>query len=332
MAMIQLLLGNMGMAGGGVNALRGHSNIQGLTDLGLLSDALPGYLDAAARERARLPGVRRQARRPKPLRPGPDELLANYPKFLVSLMKAWYGKAATKENDWAYDYLPKLDERSTTSSTRVRRSCRRARSTGYVCQGFNPLASVPHKEKIIEALSKLKFLVTIDPLVDRDGSNFWQNHGEFNEVDPAKIQTEVFRLPSTCFAEEDGSLTNSGRSLRWHWKAREPPGEAKEDQEIMAQLFTRLRALYQKEGGDVPRPDPEPHLGLHGSRRSPSPDELAREFNGKALADVAGPEGHDEDPREGGRAAARLRRAPRRRHDDVRQLALLRRRTRRPAT
>ena len=80
---------------------------------------------------------------------------------------------------------------------------------GYVCQGFNPLASFPHKDKLVEGLSKLKFLVTIDPLVT-ETSKFWQNHGELNDVDPARIQTEVFRLPSSCFAEEDGSLVNSG--------------------------------------------------------------------------------------------------------------------------
>ncbi len=284
MAMIQLLLGNLGMAGGGVNALRGHSNIQGLTDLGLLSDALPGYL-TLPRENEPEYQAYVDKRTQKPLRPGQMSFLQNYPKFHVSLMKAWYGKAATKENDWAYDYLPKLDKLYDILT--VFDLMYQGKFNGYVCQGFNPLAAVPNKEKLLEGLSKLKFLVTIDPLVT-ETSNFWQNHGELNKVDPAKIQTAVFRLPSSCFAEEDGSLTGSGRMLVWHWKGADPPGEAKEDAEIVGELFTRIRALYQKEGGTFP----DPILNLTWDYKiatKPSPDELAREYNGKALADVPDP-------------------------------------------
>ena len=284
MAMIQLLLGNMGMAGGGVNALRGHSNIQGLTDLGLLSDSLPGYLSLP---RDNEPAYKDfiEKRTLKPIRPGQMSYWQNYPKFHVSLMKAWYGKAATKENDWAYDYLPKVDKLYDILAVFDLMS--QGKVNGYVCQGFNPLASAPNKEKNVAALSKLKFLVTIDPL-ETETSNFWKPYGEFNAVDPSKIMTEVFRLPSSCFAEEDGSLVNSGRTLIWHWKAADPPGEARQDPEIVAQLFTRIRALYQKEGGAFP----DPILNLTWDYKiatHPSPDELAREYNGKALADVPDP-------------------------------------------
>jgi formate dehydrogenase major subunit len=284
MAMIQLLLGNMGMAGGGVNALRGHSNIQGLTDLGLLSDALPGYLTLPRENEADYQAYV-DKRTPKPLRPGQMNYLSNYSKFFVSLMKAWYGKAATKENGWAYDYLPKLDKLYDILTVFDLMS--QGKLNGYVCQGFNPLASAPHKEKLTEGLSKLKFLVTIDPLVT-ETSNFWQNRGDLNPVDSAKIMTEVFRLPSSCFAEEDGSLTNSGRTLVWHWKGTDPPGEAKQDADIVAELFLRLRALYRKEGGAFP----DAILNLTWDYRNPAaptPDELAREYNGRALADLADP-------------------------------------------
>ncbi len=186
----------------------------------------------------------------------------------TSAQKSWFGNAATKENDFAYDYLPKLDKLYDILTEFDLMS--QGKLNGYLCQGFNPLASVPHKDKLIEGLSKLKFLVTIDPLVT-ETSNLWQNHGELNPVDPAKIQTEVFRLPSTRFAEEDGSLTNSGRTLVWHWKAAEPPGEAKEEPEILGQLFTRLRALYQKEGGTFPDPILNLDLGLPDRRRSRRP-------------------------------------------------------------
>jgi formate dehydrogenase major subunit len=158
---------------------------------------------------------------------------------------------------------------------------------GYVCQGFNPLASFPDKAKLTAALSKLDLLVIIDPL-STETSTFWKNQGELNDVETAKIQTEVIRLPSTCFAEEDGSLVNSGRWLQWHWKGAEPPGEAKPDTEIIAELFMRVRALYQKEGGAFP----DPILDLswpYQIPHAPSAEELAREFNGYALADVPDP-------------------------------------------
>jgi formate dehydrogenase major subunit len=284
MAMIQLLLGNMGMAGGGVNALRGHSNIQGLTDLGLLSDALPGYLtlprDAEQDYQAYV-----DKRTQKPLRPNQMSYWQNYPKFHVSLMKSWYGKAATKENNWAFEYLPKVDKLYDMMT--VFDLMYEGKFSGYFCQGFNPLASMPHKQKLIEGLSKLKFLVSIDPL-ETETANFWKNYGEHNPVDSSKIQTEVFRLPSTCFAEEDGSLVNSGRTLVWHWKGADPPGEALGDPEIIASLFTRIRALYQKEGGVFP----DPILNMVWDYKiptQPSADELIREYNGKALADVADP-------------------------------------------
>lgn len=124
---------------------------------------------------------------------------------------------------------------------------------GYIVQGFNPLAAFPDKNKSTRALSKLKYMVVIDPLVT-ESSNFWQNHGEMNDVNPADIQTEVFRLPSSCFAEENGSIANSGRWLQWHWAAAEPPGEALHDGKILGRLFMRLRELYQQEGGANPQP------------------------------------------------------------------------------
>ncbi len=283
-AILQLLLGNMGMAGGGVNALRGHSNIQGLTDLGLLSHSLPGYLTLPTDGDPDLKTYL-EKRTPKMTRPGQFNYWGNYPKFFVSLMKAWYGAAATKENDWAYDWLPKID--GAYDVLRVMELMSQGKVNGYVCQGFNPLSSFPDKAKILGGLRKLKFLVTIDPLVT-ETSEFWQNHGEFNDVDPAQIQTEVFRFPSSLFAEENGSLVSSARWLQWHWKAAEPPAEAKGDLEIVADLYLALKKLYAKDGGA----HPEPVLKLAWPYRiatAPAPEEVAREFNGSALADVPDP-------------------------------------------
>ena len=284
MAMIQLLLGNIGMPGGGVNALRGHSNIQGLTDLGLLSNLLPGYMTMPMEDDPDL-ATYLAKRTPKALRPGQMNYWQNYPKFFVSLQKAWYGAAATKENDWAYDFLPKLDK--VYDVLAVFELMAHGKINGYVCQGFNPLASFPDKAKLIQGFSKLKYLVVIDPL-QTETSTFWQHRGDFNDVDTANIQTEVFRFPSTCFAEEDGSLVNSGRWLQWHWKGADPPGEGKADAEIIGEMFLRLRALYQKEGGAFP----DPILRLtwpYKIPRAPSPEELAKEYNGWAVADVPDP-------------------------------------------
>lgn len=127
----------------------------------------------------------------------------------------------------------------------------------------------------------------MDPLVT-ETSEFWRNVGEYNDVDTASIKTTVFRLPTSCFAEEDGSIVNSGRWLQWHWKGAEPPGQARPDIAIMAGLFHRLREMYRKDGGAFP----DPILGLDWSYLKPDepgPDELAREFNGKALSDLVDP-------------------------------------------
>ncbi len=283
-AMVQLLLGNIGIAGGGMNALRGHSNIQGLTDLGLMSNLLTGYMT--------LPNEAEQnydqyiaARAFKPLRPNQLSYWQNYDKFFVSLMKAWWGDAATAENHWAYDYLPKLDK--LYDMLQAFELMHQGQINGYICQGFNPLAAAPNKAKLNAALAKLKFLVIMDPLAT-ETSEFWRNFGEHNAVDPAQIKTEVFRLPTSCFAEEEGSLTNSSRWLQWHWKGAEPPGEARSDIDIMSGLFTRIRALYQKDGGALP----DPILKLswpYVHPDTPTPSELAREYSGKALKDLADP-------------------------------------------
>jgi formate dehydrogenase major subunit len=283
-ALMQLLLGNIGQPGGGMNALRGHSNIQGLTDLGLLSTSLTGYMSLAKDSEQDLETYYK-TRALKPLRPNQMSFWQNYPKFFVSQQKAWWGKAATKENDWAFHYLPKWDKGYDV--LQAFELMHQGKVNGYICQGFNPVGSFPNKKKVVESLSKLKFLAIIDPL-NTETAEFWKNYGEHNDVKSEEIQTVVFRFPSTCFAEEEGSLTNSGRWLQWHWKGAEPPGEAKGDAEISAGIFLRLRALYVKDGGAFP--DPSVNLSWpYKIPHSPSAEELAMEYNGKALADVTDP-------------------------------------------
>src|SRR6202008_4627891 len=132
--MVQLLLGNIGVAGGGVNALRGHSNIQGLTDLGLMSNLLPGYMTLPFEGEQDF-GKYIDARAPKPLRPNQLSYWGNYKKFHVSFMKSWWGDAATEDNNWAYDTLPKLDK--PYDLLQAIELMHQGKMTGYICQGFN---------------------------------------------------------------------------------------------------------------------------------------------------------------------------------------------------
>jgi formate dehydrogenase major subunit len=282
--MVQLLLGNIGIAGGGMNALRGHSNIQGLTDLGLMSNLLPGYLTLPS-EKEQTWDQYMATRAFKPMRPNQLSYWQNTDKFTVSFMKSWWGNAATAENHWAYDYLPKLDK--LYDMLQFFELMNQGKMNGFICQGFNPLAAAPNKNKLNLALAKLKFLVIADPLAT-ETSEFWKNYGEHNDVDPSKIKTEVFRLPTSCFAEEEGSLTNSARWLQWHWQGAEPPGEAQSDLFIMGELFTRIRKMYQADGGAFP--DPIVNLSWPYARpHSPTPTELAMEYSGKALKDLTDP-------------------------------------------
>jgi formate dehydrogenase-N alpha subunit len=281
MAMIQLLLGNMGRPGGGVNALRGHANVQGITDMCAYSEVLSGYMSAPTDA-----DVDRETylktRTGKPLRPNQMAFTQNFPKWHTSFMKAYYGAVATAENNFAYDWLPKRDGAYDIMAMFER--MHQGKMNGFICQGFNPLAAMPNKKKLSAAFAKLKYLVVIDPL-ETETSEFWKNFGPLNDADPTKIATEVIRLPATCFAEETGTFTNSSRVISWKEKAVDPPGEGKTDSEIMARLFVKLREMYAKDGGALPEPIKAlawPYINAN----VPNPAEVLREISGRALADV----------------------------------------------
>ncbi len=284
MAMIQLLLGNIGRPGGGVNALRGHSNVQGITDMCTFSANLPGYMLAPTdADTSRTEFLAN--RTPKPLRPNQMNFATNVPKWHTSLMKAWWGDAANKDNDFAYDFMPKRDGAYDMMDMFER--IHQGKINGFVMQGFNPLAAMPNKKKIGAAMAKLKYLVIIDPLRTETGE-FWKHYGDLNNVKPEDIQTEVFRLPASCFAEDPGTFTSSGRVIQWHWAGQDPAGQSKSDREIVAALFNKLRTMYQTEGGKYP----EPILKLtwaYANPAHPSAEELLREVNGRALVDLTDP-------------------------------------------
>ncbi|MGZ8255250.1 MAG: molybdopterin-dependent oxidoreductase, partial [Burkholderiaceae bacterium] len=284
MAMIQLMLGNIGRAGGGVNALRGHTNVQGATDMNPFGANLPGYLAAPNESHATLESFLEKTT-PRALRPNSVNFKQHTPKWVVSLLKAWYGNAATKDNDFAFDWLPKYN--GAWDSIAIFERMVQGKVTGLISQGYNPLFFLPNVKKSIAALSKLKFLVVIDPM-KTETSEFWHGHGETYKVDPATVQTEVFRLPANLFAEDDGTFTNSGRVITWHYAGQQPPGDGKNDLEILGQLYWKIRDLYRADGGKFP----EPILNLtwgYAKPTYPSADEILQEINGRALVDLTDP-------------------------------------------
>jgi len=285
-AMLQLLLGNVGRAGGGVNALRGHSNIQGATDIAGIFDNLPGYLkvptpadqDFAAWMKRITPTAS------KPKQWDSWNYWSNTPRFAVSLMKSMYGDAATKDNGWAFDYLPKVDREY--SWAHIWDEMYAGKVKGLLAFGMNGVAIGPNSQKNIDALKKADWLVVCEIYPD-ETSSFWQSPG-ISADEMKNIKTEVYRLPGAGFAEKDGTFVNSARWLQWKWAAVPPPGDAKLDQEILARIFLKVRALYQKEGGKFP----DPILKLawnYTDPYNPSLSEVARELNGRALADVTDP-------------------------------------------
>ncbi len=284
MAMIQMLLGNVGRPGGGVNALRGHANVQGITDMCAYTEVLSGYmLSPTEADDTRENYLK--VRTPKATRPNSMNFPQNFPKWNTSLLKAYYGDNATKDNDFGYHYLPKRDGAYDTLANFERMV--QGKMNGLICQGYNPLAALPNKAKLQKALANLKYMVVIDPL-KTESAEFWKNFGELNNVKPEDIKTEVIRLPSTCFAEDPGTFTSSGRVVHWHYVAADAPGEAKTDREIIGTLFTKLREAYRKEGGK----GREPLMAIkwnYSNPSNPSAEELLKEISGRALVDIKDP-------------------------------------------
>ena len=251
-AMIQLLLGNVGRAGGGVNALRGHSNIQGATDMAGLYDSLPGYLKGVTPDDTNLAAFLKRTT-PTSSKPGPWDSFnyySNTPKFMVSLLKAFWGDAATKENDFAYDYMPKPGK--DCSWTHIWDDMYGGKIKGMIAMGMNGVMIGPDTHKNIEALKKADWLV-VGEIYEDETSEFWRAPG-ITADEQKKINTTVYRLPCAGFAEKDGSMTNSARWVTWKYAAVPPPGQARLDQDIIAQIFLRIRDLYKKEGGKFPDP------------------------------------------------------------------------------
>ncbi len=296
-AMLQLLLGNVGRPGGGVNALRGHSNIQGATDMGGTFDILPGYLKTPS---SNLPDLATYLEKSTPwtlnkMAWASMNYWTNYPKFMVSLLKTLWGKAATKENDFGYAWLPKVDGNYSwvyMFDDMYRGSSKRAGGDepgpeGLISFGMNPVGTGPNSPKMVAALSKLKWLVMVENQ-ENETAAFWKAPKDLGTPDAAQIKTEVYLLPATNFAEKDGTFTNSGRWAQWKWKAVDGPGQSKSDQEIISRMLLALKDLYKKEPGALP----EAVFNISWPYTNPAnPDlsEVLKEINGKAITDLVEP-------------------------------------------
>src|SRR5208282_4530451 len=251
-AVLQLLMGNVGRAGGGVNALRGHSNIQGATDMAGIFDILPGYLKVPNPTDTDLAAYLKRIT-PTSSKPGAWDSFnywSNTPKFVTSLLKTMYGDAATKQNNFAFDYLPKVDR--NYSWTQIWDQMYRGNVKGLFAFGMNGVMIGPDTQKNIDALKRADWLV-VGEIYPDETSEFWKSPGISTE-EMKTIQTTVYRLPCAGFAEKDGTFTNSARWLQWKNTALPMPGNCRLDQAIVAQIFLKVRALYQAESGKFPDP------------------------------------------------------------------------------
>jgi formate dehydrogenase major subunit len=247
-AILQLLLGNIGRPGGGILALRGHATIQGSTDIATLYDLLPGYLNApsALRRHDSLNDyIQTEA--------GPTSWWSNFPKYIVSQLKAWFGDDATPANDFAYDYLPRRIGDHSHIPMFV--AMNEGTIKGFMAIGQNPAAGGQNAGFHRQALARLDWMVVRD-LYETETASFWKNSPEVEsgKIRPQDIQTEVIFLPAAAVAETDGSFTNTQRLLQWHDKAVDPPDDARSDIWYTVHLGLRLKRLYadSKEPRDRP--------------------------------------------------------------------------------
>ncbi len=269
-AMVQLLLGNIGVPGGGVAALRGESNVQGSTDYALLFHLLPGYINApnANADHATLEAYLKKET-PK------GGFKTNTPKWVVSMLKAWFGDAATKENEFGYHWLPKKDPKKNYSWIALFEAMYNGTIKGLWTWGENPPVSGPNCTKEAKAMENLDWLVCVD-LFESETAAFWKRPG----ADPASIKTEVFLLPACSSIEKSGTVSNSARMTQYRWQAVQPMGESKPDLDIIYELFAKIRELYK---GSKAAKD-QGILNLTWDYGHPiTPEAVAKEINGRDL-------------------------------------------------
>jgi len=310
-AILQLLLANIGVAGGGINALRGESNVQGSTDMCLLAHILPGYLKAPLRtnktlglDTAQTTGIIHNQNEAAasylaltaaqqadaktsylwqwtPVNNAPSGKSSlnwwqHTPKYMVSLLKAFYGDNATVANNFCYAYLPKAASWANHYHIAIFEAMYAGTIKGLMCWGQNPAVGGPNANMERDALEKLDWLVCVD-LWETETSNFWKRPG----AKTSSISTEVFLLPAASSYEKEGSVSNSGRWMQWRYKALNPPGEAKADLWIINKIMARVKELYA-DGTDTKAKTMQAVAWDYGD--DPDPKTIAKEVNGYYLS------------------------------------------------
>lgn len=271
-AVVQLLLGNMGICGGGVNAQRGQSNVQGATDMAQLYHIIPGYNPTPQQTQATLEEYLAATTPQK-------NWWSNRPKYIVSLLKAFYGDNATPDNEFGYQWLPKLDGLDH-SHIPAYKYMRDGEVEGMICVADNPLVGGSSSRAKLHYQANLKWLVSID-VVENETAAFWKGPG----MNPAEIDTEVFILPAAFSYEREGNKANSGRWIQWMWKAQNPPGDAMSDLWIVNEMFKRLQALYNAEGGEVSEQITKMAWDYDGPDGQVDIVKICKELNGYKTAD-----------------------------------------------
>jgi formate dehydrogenase major subunit len=277
-AIIQLLLGNIGRPGGGILALRGHASIQGSTDIPTLYNLLPGYLPMpkAAHDHDFEQYIRNNA--------SASGWWGEMPKYVVSLLKAWFGDAATKENGWAFPYLPYLSGDHSHMTTVA--GMADGAVQGYFVMGENPVVGSMHGALQRKGMRRLKWLVVRDFAVT-ETADFWRDAPEIarGEVRPEDIATEVFFFPAAAHTEKDGTFTNTQRLVQWHHMAIEPPGDCRSELWFVYHLGLRLKKLYAGSRDEKDRPilDLTWEYPTKGRHAEPDAEEVLKEINGYSL-------------------------------------------------
>jgi len=275
-SILQLLLGNMGVAGGGINALRGENNVQGSTDMGVLFNALPGYISIPSE--VAHPTLKDYLEKETPN----ASFWSNKPKFFVSLLKAFWGDAAQQENEFAYHYMPKIGkgfQGAGYSWVPLFEAMNAGTIKGMMVWGMNPAVSSSSLNQTFAALEKLEWMAAFD-LWETESSVFWKRPGAAAN----DIKTEVFLFPAADSLEKEGSVSNSGRWIQWRAQALKPNGDAKSDLWYLNRLAMELKRLYTEDAKAV-CPEPIVRLAWNYGNQDPDPHLVAREMNGYTLTD-----------------------------------------------
>ncbi len=279
-AIVQLLLGNIGRPGGGIMAMRGHATIQGSSDIPTLYDLLPGYLPMPRAREGHLTLEDYCATGGQP-----RGWWSHFDDYAVSLLKAWFGDAATADNDYGFVHLPKISGNHSQFPTMLRMLD--GGVDGMLVMGQNPAVGTMHAGLMRRALAKLKWLVVRD-LAEIETARFWLDSPEVRsgELRPHDIGTEVFLMPAAGHVEKEGSFTNTQRLVQWRDKALEPPGEARSELHFMYHLIRRVKAHYADSTAE--RDWPVRHLlwdyPVEGPHEEPSAEAVLKEINGYDVA------------------------------------------------